>query len=415
MKIPEKSSWEKVEKKYSFPKLKQNLNVDVAIIGGGITGVISAYLLSKTDKKVALLEKSTIGSGVTMVTTAFVTKIIDTDLSTLEEGFGKKTAKLVWESGQKAIEVLEDIIKKEKIECDFKRCSIFTYSQEEKELKDLKEESEIINKLGFKARYSEKNDLNFNTNGYYEVKNQAKFHPLKFILPLSKIAEKNGVMIFQDTEVLEIEGENPVTIKTEKGTITAKDSITTTYWPLHKHRDLFARKGEYTSYVFEVELPRNSIKEALFLDQKNPYHYMRIDSFSAHDRLIVGGEDHRVEIKINSQKNYNALEKFLKKTLGKIPYKITKKWSGPILETIDGLALIGELKPHQYIATGFSGNGMTYSIISAILFRDMIQGKKNEWNNVYNPHRIPPVKHLMKKGLDYTGEFIGGVLKNSFS
>ena len=108
-----------------------------------------------------------------------------------------------------------------------------------------------------------------------------------------------------------------------------------------------------------------------------------------------------------------SLEKYLKGLMAGRPYRITKKWSGPILEPSDGLPLIGHIKPHQYVATGFSGNGMTYAGVAATLLRDLLLGLENPWKTLYDPRRIPSLQQLLKKGKDYIGEFFGGAVRNT--
>ena len=151
------------------------------------------------------------------------------------------------------------------------------------------------------------------------------------------------------------------------------------------------------------------------MDQSNPYHYFRIDKGEKKDRMILGGEDHRHELPVDPEKQYIALEKYLKTLLPKGRYTITRKWNGPILEPSDGLAYIGRLykKENVYVAMAFSGHGMTYSMIAGKLLSDLILGKKNPYEELYNPLRIPTIKQLLQKGYDYTEELFGGAVKNS--
>lgn len=173
----------------------------------------------------------------------------------------------------------------------------------------------------------------------------------------------------------------------------------------------------YRSYVFELEIPKGRFKEALYEDNSNPYYYFRIDSGKDHDRMIVGGEDHKDIFGSSlSRKSFEALETFVEKILMGERYWIMKKWSGPILEPSDGLPLIGEIAPHCYVATGFSGNGMTYSMISSLLLRDLIVEKRNSWTATYDPKRtLLHPKRLATKARDYIEEFFQGAVKNLLS
>jgi glycine/D-amino acid oxidase-like deaminating enzyme len=173
----------------------------------------------------------------------------------------------------------------------------------------------------------------------------------------------------------------------------------------------------YKSYVFEVEVPKGTFPEALYEDCSNPYYYFRIDRGKNHDRMIVGGEDHKdIFGKTLDKKSFESLQDFVEKLLDGKRYWVVNKWSGPILEPTDGLPLIGQIAPGQYVASAFSGNGMTYSMISAILIKDFIEGSKNAWGKAYEPKRsILRPKRLGSKAKDYIEEFIEGALKNMLS
>jgi glycine/D-amino acid oxidase-like deaminating enzyme len=415
MEIPSKPTWKNIERPKDYPQLSGNIETEIAIIGGGLAGVITAYLLAKEGRQVVLLEKKHIGSGATEYTTAFLTHDIDTDLADLVSMFGEDKAKAVWESHASAIDLIEKIVEEEKIDCEFTRCNIYSYATDTKEVEYLKEEKDIANRLGFKVEFSTDNNLGFINQGYAVLPKQAKYHPLKFLFRLAEIAEQKGVKIFENTEAKDIkEQDGGLKIITDKGEISAQKLVMATYRPFINPLQLLFKKGMYVSYVFEAELPKGKIPEGLYQDMKNPYQYFRIDPQENFDRMIIGGQDHREEIPIDEDKNFNALEEYLSSLLGSKDYKIVRKWSGPILEPSDGLALIGEYDDNKFVATAFSGNGMTYSGISGMILADRIAGRANAWAELYDPKRIPSLKQLFKKGKDYTEELFGGAMKNIF-
>ena len=413
--IKEKPTWDADAKMPSFPKLHSSIETDVAIIGGGITGLTSAYLLSKAKKKIVLLEKNKICLGATGVTTAFLTQIIDTELSKLLRMYGKSKTEIISRSHQKAINQVEKIINENKIKCEFARCSNYLCAVDEESVRNLQEEEIAAKNLGISMEFKENKLLGFRNFGYLELANQAKFHPLKYLSALSKIAHKNGANIFEKTEVTEIKGSGPYILKTSLGNVKAKYVIVTTYAPFDKK--LFFKKAFYDSYVFELQVPGKILKEGIYEDNLDPYHYFRVDRKGKFDRVIIGGEDHRSDIPVNDSKSFQALEDYIKKIFP-FDYKIIRKWKGPILESIDGLAFIGEYKNKNiFYATGFSGNGITYANIAAHLFANIISGTANneieELISVYNPKRIPTLKQLANKGVDYTKELLHGAVKNT--
>jgi glycine/D-amino acid oxidase-like deaminating enzyme len=400
------TTWQINQPKY--PALKENLSADVVIVGGGLAGVFCAYELSKRGIETILLEAKTLGGGATMQTTAFITQDIDTDLSDLVSMFGPKKAKLVWESGQAAIKKIATIVEEENIDCEFTYCPLYIFANEEKDYKMLQEEKAAADSLGFKTSLVKKLPR-FPNAGAWAILDQAKFHPLKFLNGLAQKAAGAGVKIFENTEVVDVEYGKRAEIKTKHFSVSAKNIILATYDPLGNPIQTKFKKGMYVSYILELELPKGtSLEEAIYLDTQNPYHYFRVDG----NRVILGGEDNRKEVPVDEQKHFSALKDFAQKTFGK-DFKIIRQWTGPILEPSDGLALIGQYKENAYVACTFSGNGMTYSAISAMLIGDLIQQKKNAWESLYDPKRIPTIKQLAKKAKDYTEELIQGTFKTS--
>ena len=288
-----------------------------------------------------------------------------------------------------------------------------------REFRSIEDEISAARRLGFHdlAIHTEKT-FSFETSGYLEIPQQAMFYPLKFLAALRRLFVELGGVLYEMTEATDIKEEKGnVIVTTAKGTITARHGVIATYQPFYNSRELFARKGMYISYVLEVELPKGTLPHALYLDQANPYHYFRIEPQATADRMIIGGEDHRKEIPLAPEKSYAALEEYLQKLLPNVPYTIIRRWEGGILEPVDGLAYIGRFSkttPHLFVATGFSGNGMTYSSITSMIIRDLVLGRKNPYAEVYDASRSLSIKALAKKARDFTGEFFGGAVKNLF-
>jgi glycine/D-amino acid oxidase-like deaminating enzyme len=424
MKVSQTPTWiDSYKKAKKYPQLKKDLEVDVAIIGGGITGVTTAYLLPKSKKKVALIEKGTLGeSGATGMTTAFLSQSLMNNISDNISLFGKREAKLIWDSHLAAIDTIEKIVKKEKIDCDFSRCPDYVFGNDEKQFQGLEEELDAAKSIGIhNLKILGAQKLPFTNAGVLVYQKQGKFHPLKYLTQLAKIASDNGVQIFENTEALEVTEKSPFVIRTPNGKITAKYVVIATYNPFNQPSEIFLRKGTYTTYILEAEIPKSIFEDATYEDDDNPYHYFRVDPQPKFDRIIIGGEDHRAELKGLEKESFKSLEKYLKQILGYTKYTITRKWMGPIVEPVDGIGVIGPVKKasrqsfsasKMLVATGLSGNGMTYGTISALIFRDIILGKKNTWAPVYKPSRPYSPKQLAKKGIDYSEEFLGGAAKN---
>lgn len=403
------TTWDQDTQFGRMPTLKGEGEADVAVIGGGITGMTTAYLLAKAGYKVVVLEKDSIGRGATGMTTAFLTQYIDTEISDLITMVGREKAALIYESHAQAIDILGDIIRREEISCEFMRCSNYIYATTEKDRSLLEEERDAAHDIGLDLTYVEDSHLPFTQLPYLELPHQAKFHPLQYLLGLIPILGMRGVKIYDNSAVTEIRGNE---VLTKEGKITAKHIVVATYAPFTN--DLYFKKAFYTTYVLELRVLAGALPQGIYEDTENPYHYFRVDSKGEFDRIIIGGEDHRSDIPVDTEKNFQSLKEYTEELLSDIEYTVVRQWSGPIIEPVDGLAFIG---PHAqegtFYATGFSGNGMTYSIIAADIITTIIQGSSHRWLDLYDANRTPSIKSLAAKGRDYTQELFGGAVKNT--
>lgn len=415
------TTWGKDFSHESLGSLMGFVDADVAVIGGGIAGMLAAYALSESGKKLVLIDKGKIGAGATTATTAFLTQVIDTEYRDIINSLGKDVAMQIAASHKTAIDSIEKIIMQEGIDCEWKRVSNYVYAQSTSDVEDLTQEAAAHREAGISSEWKDamEIDLEFTHYGAIEVNNQAKFNPGKFISGLARVLRDRGVLIFEHTNAIAMEekGQKKVITTTNghmESHITSNWVIVTTYEPFMRPLRLYFKKAFYTTYVYELEFPHESLVEGIYEDNANPYHYFRVDRLEDRDRVIVGGEDHRSDLHVSEEKSFKALMKYVKTTFKNIPFAITHQWKGPILEPVDGLPFIGEFRDHNTLyAMAFSGNGMTYAMISAQIFKDHIAGSKNEYADIYRADRMPYIKLLMLKGRDYTEELMGGAVKNS--
>ena len=383
---------------------------------------MAAYAIAKTGKRVIVIDKDSAREGMTTsYTTAFLATDIETDLSDLVSMFGPKKGAGVWHSASTSIDMIESIAKKEGIECDFKRVPEYWIATSSSGMDGLKEEARRGRGIGYDIEKMKDGDLAIKNSGAYVFKKQAKFHPLKFLVGLDKAAEKLGVVFYGSTEAKDVQEENGmVTVETNHGRITARYAIVATYLSFKNPATIFARKGMYTSYVYELSVPKNYLPEGLYLDDENPYHYFRIDKgegAGGADRMILGGEDHRKELPVDEGRQFQALKDYLAERMPGMEYSVVTSWTGAVLETLDGIPYIGvgdNDAPRILYITGFSGNGMTYSATAARIVAGIVSGKKDEYEDLYSPHRAMSASGLWYKSRDYIGEFFGGYFKNLF-
>jgi len=409
-----KAVWfEQIPNPLKFDKLNRDMpwseSIDVAIIGGGITGLSTAYLLSKSGKKVVLFEDGYMCSGETGRTTAHITHALDDRYYNLEELHGNKGATIAAESHTAAINMIESIVHEEKIDCDFERLDGFLFLDPSDSKESLDRELEATHRVGIMKTkiISKVPNLSFDSGPCLLFPDQAQFDPLKYLEGVIKAILYNGGKIFTETHIQDIlPSLNQV--KTLDGyTVFAKNIVIATNASIvDKISKIYDKQQAYRTYVIGARIKKDKIPRALYWDTGNknsentvaPYHYIRIqrnrENISDYDTLIVGGEDHltgKITDDKTLQQKYNNLESW---TRNRFPIEdIEFQWSGQVLEPKDGIAFIGdnpgdEDKKNVFIATGDSGNGITHGTIAGIILKELILGKDSRWVSLYNPSRI---------------------------
>jgi glycine/D-amino acid oxidase-like deaminating enzyme len=307
-----KSCWyANIEQPIKFTKLTDNIPssgeepADVVIVGGGIAGLTSAYLLSKSVKKVAVIEDGYIASGETGRTTAHITHALDDRYYNLERNHGLDGARIAAESHTAAINLIESVVNKESIDCDFERLDGFLFLDPSDKKESLDKELEATHRAGINAtEIIDKAPLqSFNTGPCIRFPNQAQFQPLKYLKGLCHAIIKGGGQIFTETHVQEINSDG---IKTVDGyTVKSRNIVIATNAPiLDETSKIYDKQDAYRTYVIGARIKKGVIPTALYWDTGNqnsenlvaPYHYVRIQKMvndSNYDLLIVGGEDHQ--------------------------------------------------------------------------------------------------------------------------
>jgi glycine/D-amino acid oxidase-like deaminating enzyme/nitrite reductase/ring-hydroxylating ferredoxin subunit len=390
----------------SFPALRSDLNIDVLVVGAGITGITAAYLLKKAGARVALIERERVASIDTGHTTAHLTYVTDDSLETLTKGLGRDHAQAVWDAGACAVEEVERVVREEKIECEYSRVPGFLHASlfgedGENDRADLKKEADLAQELGFDAAFVEAVP-HFGVPGV-RFANQAKFHPRKYLGRLVEIIADTSSHIFEESSAEEFDVEKR-RAKVNGHWISFDRVIIATNNPLiglasvSSAMLLQTKLALYSSYVLGARIPSNSLPIAMFWDTAEPYHYLRIDRHADFDYAIFGGEDHKTGQVTDTEKRYAHLVTKLKKIA---PHAdIDHRWSGQVIMTNDDLPYIGQNAEGQFIATGYCGNGITFGTIAAVMARDWVTGAKNPWSDLFDVDR-----KLIKRGAwDYLRE-----------
>ena len=385
------SYWEASEDLLNKTALDESIETDVCIVGGGIAGITTAYLLTKAGKKVVVIDDGAIGGGETSRTTAHLSNALDDRIYRVEGWHGEEKAKLAVEAHARAIGEIERIVETENIDCDFTRVDGFLIEAEDGGKDDLNKELEAAHRAGFaEVEFVERAPVqDFDTGKCLRFPRQAQFHVLKYLSGLAKAIEASGGVLFSNTRAIEWTGKDAPKVKTASGqTIRAKSIVLATNYPIMSR--MFAELPAYRTYVIGARVPKNSIEKCLIWDNADPYIYVRTQPENDYDVLIVGGEDHRTGQAEDFDARFGRLVQWTQKRFPQAQ-EILYKWSGQYLETHDGLAFIGRFsssEPDVFLITGDSGMGMTHGTIGGMLVSDLILERSNPWTEVFEPSRI---------------------------
>lgn len=368
-----KSVWSESCKFRKREALNKDIKTDVLVIGAGIAGVLTAYMLKQKGRDVVLIDAAEIASGNTKNTTAKITSQHDLIYSKLIAEFGEEKARQYAKANELAIKKYKEIIEDKRIECDFEEKPAYVYSLNEVDV--LKEEVEAAKNLGIDAEFVQEANLPFKINGAVKFNNQAQFNPLKFLKGIS-----NELVIYENTRALEIK-ENLVV--TSGGNITANNIVVATHYPIMNAPGYyFMKMHQERSYVLALE--NTSEIDGMYIDlNKEGYSFRTYNNL-----LLLGGISHRTG-ENEEGGSYDELRKVAKRLYPKAKEKYY--WSAQDCMTIDGIPYIGRYSsetPNIYVATGFNKWGMTSSMVSAMIISDMILEKENDFSEIFSPRRF---------------------------
>ncbi len=386
-----------------FGPLTQQLNTEVCIVGGGIAGLTTAYLLACEGASVAVLEAQLIGSGETGRSSAHLSNAFDDYYQVVEHLYGTAGSQAVASSHTQAIDWIEQIVQQEQMDCGFERLDGYLFITPGTSPKLLQKELSAAHQAGLKGvEWIDHMPIaSLQTSPCLRFPNQGQIHPAKYIVQLAQAILRKGGKIFDSTRVHQVQGGRPCWVETTAGhRVYAKHVVVATNTPIHDTITIHDKQSSNRTYVIGARIPKGSVQKALYWDTEEPYHYIRLqsgldlcktDEWQEDDLLLVGGEDHRVGKGPAGLEPYARLEQWTRERFGLVK-SIPFRWSGQIQEPVDGLAFIGHdplNAENVYIVTGDSGNGMTHGTIAGLLIKDLIHKKENPWAKYYDPSRKP--------------------------
>lgn len=400
--------WRAKAPEISYPSLTEDTEVDIAIVGGGITGITTAYLLANSGKKIALLESFEVGCGTTAASTGNLYTMVDARLHHVQSKFNDKTAGVVAESRTAAVNLIENLVEKYNIPCDFQRRPWFLYTETGQKDDTIEKEKKSLEKFGLQVEELTSLPLPFKTDLAIKVENQAQFNPSAFVTGLAQEVGNENCMIYENTPVHHIEKGEPHILHTPKATVKASKVILATHTP----KGVYALQTAiypYREYALAAKLRSGDYPEGIFWSTDSKTH-PSLRSYETEEGkfLITVGYHHKVGQE-DPEKDYFAdLEKNLRRNYD--VESVAYKWSAQHYKSSDGLPFIGESADDNiFVATGFSTDGLTYGVVSAMIFRDILTGKSNNWAEVYKAKRFTPLKSaktFIKENVNVMGEYL---------
>lgn len=379
----------------SFSALATNETADVCIVGAGISGLTTALQLRRAGKSVVVLDDGPIVSGETERTTAHVVNALDDRYLELERLHGQDGARLAAESHTAAIDFIEQFVRDEGIDCDFERLDGYLFNAPGMSADLLDRELEAAHRAGLTGvTMVDRAPLgSFNTGRALLFPRQAQFHPLKYLAGVAQALVREGGRIFTHTHASRIQGGRDAHVETKTGLrVECQAIVVATNSPVNDRLVIHTKQAPYRTYVIGAAIPAGSVPKVLYWDTAEPYHYVRLQpgGHGEDDILLVGGEDHKTGQAVDQPERWRRLEEWTRERFP-MAGEIRFRWSGQVMEPVDGLGFIGRNPmdhDNVFIVTGDSGNGMTHGTLAGPLITDLILGRPNPWEKLYSPSRV---------------------------
>jgi len=392
--------------------LPPDTSADVCVIGAGIAGLSAALMLQRLGRSVAVLDDGRPGSGETARSSAHLSSAIDDGFAHVEEVRGSDEARLAYESHAAAIDLIEGLVRKERIDCGFRRVDGFLFAAPGRPADELARELAAAARAGARVEEVERAPIPaLDVGPCLRFRDQAQMDPLAYLYGLLAAFLRGGGRLFAGHAVSVRDGD-PAVVEIGGGrTLAARAVVVATNSPFTTLVAMHTKQAPYRTFVVAAECPRGTFPQVLLWDTGHPYHYVRVEPAARPDEpdlLLVGGEDHKTGQADDADERYERLEQWMRPRFPAAG-QVRHRWSGQVLETLDGLAYIGR-EPgasNVYLATGDSGMGLTHGTIAAMLLSDLIVGRENPWTHLYAPDRKPlrAAGDFLRENLNVAAQF----------
>jgi glycine/D-amino acid oxidase-like deaminating enzyme/nitrite reductase/ring-hydroxylating ferredoxin subunit len=407
------SFWIASTDRTDYPAAPAELDVDVAVLGGGIAGLNVAAALKRAGRTVAVVEAARILEGVTGNTTAKVTASHGRLYAYLVDKFGAGKARLYAESQQAALEHIARTVAEEDVDCDFVRTDSWIYTHDAAEVDELRAEADAARTAGLPATYEDAVPLPYDTAGGIRYAHQARFHPRKYLLHLARSIPGDGSVVLESTRALDVDEGDPCVVTTDRGVVRARDVVVATHIPFLDRGGFFARQFPMRDYVVAGRIAKEDAPDGMFLSTEQPTHSIRVADDGDAMLLIVGGEGHTTAREQDTDQRYERLAAWTRERFG--VEDVAYRWSTQDYTSTDRVPFVGRFHggaKRLWVATAFGAWGMTNGTMSGLLLADLVTGVENPWAELYDPNRVGPAatsaKTFVKENVAVAKQLVTG-------
>lgn len=406
--------WRRCDDENPFAPLQHDLDVDVAIVGAGITGITLAALLKQGGRRVAVIEARDVGAGCTGHSTGHLSPLLDSGVCQVERLFGEEAAKLLARATIEAIDLVGTLVDVHRVECGYRRMPGYLFTEDESGVRELEQEMEAGVRAGLDMALVRETPLPFTVRLALRTQGGGQLDPRAYVTGMARSLAAQGVAIHPATRALDVEPGAPCRVFTERGTVRAADVVLATHSPIGVHL-VQTELLPYSSYAIAAKLRGVAPPEGLFWDTADPYHYLTRHVYDDGVYLVAGGADHKTGSVEETGRHYDALEAYVR---SRFPVAaITHRWSFDFFEPADQLPYVGRtpLANHVWFATGFSGDGLVLGPAAARLLADQLLGRASPYERLFDARRFKPrasAKRVFEEGLDVARHFIGDRIGN---
>lgn len=402
----------------SYKSLNNDINTDCLVVGGGIAGLTTAYLLAKENRKVVIVEADKIGFGASGRNTGKVTSQHGIIYSNIQKEYSSERARLYYDANEEGLSLVKKIIEEHNIDCNFKSVPSFVYTQEDKYVEDIKREYEVCKELGIPCEYFDKiESIPLDIKGALCFNNQGQFNPKKYLDALAKINEKLGVEIYENTPVLDVNLDKEYIVKCANNhIIKAKNLIVASCDAWYDRLKLFFSKQEPSRSYLLCGVLKDQILEGNYINVEKPTRTFRTyKDDDGRDMIISGGQDHQTGKCRNEEDNFKIIENFAKEIF-KVE-EIISDWSTQDYISLDNIPYIGKIGDNIYTITGASKWGLSNSSVGATVIKDLITKNNSKYEELYNPSRLKSYLNMNFAGfnMEVAIDYIKGKLMHGSS